>query len=408
MRTKIKYIAFFLLLFAVGAFVTPKTCYGASADVQISADTTEVTVGDNVFVYININSDTVFGDFEANVTYNDDILEYNGGSPVVTGDSGFLKVSDRNKTEGDQSRKYTLQFKAMQVGICKISFSGRAMVYDLESGNEMSVSVNELTLNIKAPATASTNALLKTMKISPSELNPAFDPGVYEYQTKISYDVQQLVISALPEDSKAAVSITGNDFLKEGENKVIITVLAESGDIIEYTINVFRDYAPDNAAVSATPAPVQNTNGFFEIDGAQYVIFGGKYKLVQPNSDIDIPDGYSQESVNIAGITITAYLPIDNKESEFILVYAMNEYGDSGFYQYDRVEKTLQRYATDGYIFNNSHNGTSEASQTEKYNNNMTRAVIVIALLSAFCTLMIFVTIRMFFKLKGYKEDDMD
>jgi type IV secretory pathway VirB6-like protein len=38
----------------------------------------------------------------------------------------------------------------------------------------------------------------------------------------------------------------------------------------------------------------------------------------------------------------------------------------------------------------------------------MTRAVVVIAILAAFCTIMIFITIRMIFKLKGYKEDDLD
>lgn len=406
---KLNYFGMFLLLLSAFAFVPAKPCLAASAQVDLSSDSTQITVGDVAYVYVNISSDTSLGNFEANVTYDDNLLQYNSVASFITGDSGFLKISDMNETEGGLSRKYTLKFKALQVGICKISFSGPVMVYDLDTDQEMSVLSNDLTLDIKAPKTASTDAKLKSLEIRPQELTPAFDPGVFEYSMNVSNETEQLFITALPEDSKATVSISGNDFLKEGENKVIISVLAESGDVIEYTINVIRESAPSVAPTNTEGISPNNIKGSFDLieaDGTTYAVFSGKYIITQPDSRVSIPEGYQLSSLTISNITIQAYLPVNNEGSEFVLIYATNEFGDSGFYQYDRIEKTLQRYVPDNLIINS--NSSLDATGNHSGDDHLTAAVVVIALLSGFCTIMIFVTIRMFFKLKGYKEDDLD
>ncbi|MDF2944589.1 MAG: hypothetical protein K0S01_3447, partial [Herbinix sp.] len=230
-----KQIGVFILLFIAGGFVTAKPCLAASAEIEIASEASSITVGDNVYVYITITSNTLFSDFEANLTYDDNILEYQGGASVITGSSGFLKISDMGITEGSNTRKYTLKFEALQVGTSEISFSGPAMVSDFALEREMSVSSNVLTLEVKPTVTASSNANLKSLKINPSILEPIFDKNVFNYNVNVGYETENLIIDALPEDNKASVSISGNDFLKEGENKVIVTVLAESGDIIEYT-----------------------------------------------------------------------------------------------------------------------------------------------------------------------------
>jgi hypothetical protein len=317
-------------------------------------------------------------------------------------------------TEGSTSRKYTLKFEAMQVGMCEISFSGRAMVYDYETGLEMSVSSNVLTLEVKAAETASSNANLKTFKVSPAEISPAFDKSILEYNANVGYETENLFINALPEDAKATVSISGNDLLKEGENKVIVTVLAESGDVIEYTINVFREYAPEEGTTSQEPVISPGaSHGLFEvveIEGEKYAVYSGKYKLIEPDSEVQIPNGYIKTRIIVSGISISAYSPENDLESEFLLIYAMNEFGEEGYYQYDRIEKTLQRYVTDNAIdYDNVDNtDTDDIVNSQEYRNNLNKAAIVIALLSALCVLLIIVMIRLFIRIKGYKEDDMD
>ncbi|HWT75882.1 MAG TPA: cadherin-like beta sandwich domain-containing protein [Mobilitalea sp.] len=410
MKMRIKhYVSIFLLLFLAGSIISVKQCQAASAEVNINADSTEVTVGDNIFVYVTIDSDTMFGDFEANLTYDENILDYKSGASVITGGSGFLKISDLGVLDGDNTRKYTLKFEALQAGTCTIAFSDRAAVYDFSTGAEMSVSSNVLTLDVKAPATASTDAKLKSLQINPSKLSPAFDPGTYEYNTEVSSDTEQLIISALPDDEKATVSISGNDSLREGENKVIVSVLAESGDIIKYAINVNRKPAPTlmpTSTPAASPVTNQNTFEIITIDGEKYAVFSGKYKLVEPAADVEIPKGYTKGTLIISGVSVTAYLPVNNEESEFLLVYAENELGDSGFYRYDRVEKTMLRYVPDSVLMSGSSAGNSDNSSTKKYNSNLTKAAIVIALLSAFSGLLSFVVIRLMMKKNRHKRND--
>lgn len=404
---RFSYIIMTLFIMVFGSMITAKPSYAASAEVVISSDAKEVTVGDSVFVSINIKSDTQFGNFEANLTYDDDLLEYKKGSSAITGNSGFLKISDMAVAEGDKTRKYTLEFKALEVGVCEISFSGRAVVYDFENDLEMSVSSNVLTFQVKAPETASTNANLKSLKISPSELTPAFAADIYEYNVNVGNETDQLIISALSEDEKASVSISGNDFLKEGENKIIITVLAESGDSITYTINVNREMADESNSGEPVnnPDKIQNTLEVITIDQVQYVIYSGKYQLVQPQGELSIPNGYKESSLNLGGTSITAYVPMNNETSDFILIYAKNENGEEGFYQYDREEKTLQRINPDSIQSDDETSNIEEEDTAAKnYNENLSKAAIVIAILSALCILLMIVSIRLLLKQKGRKR----
>lgn len=410
----IKYFGAFLLFLFAGSMLGEKPCFAASAGIDLTADATEVTVGDNIFVYITIDSDTLFGDLEANLTYDDNILEYLSGPPVITGSSGFLKISDIGVSEGSNNRKYTLKFEAMKVGTCELSLLEPAMVYDYDSGLEMSVSSNVLTLKVKAAETASINANLKSLKINPSELTPVFDKKLYEYNANVGYETEKLIVDALPEDDKTTVSISGNEFLKEGENKVIITVLAESGAVIEYIINVFREKAPSEGTITdnttITPGAAQGTFEVVRIDGEIFAVYDGKYKLIEPGSDVKIPDGYSKTKAILSSISVNVYTQGNDLQNEFYLIYAMNELGEAGFYQYDRIEKTMQRYITEDASGSNNvvTSDEKENMKSDDYRSNLSKAAIIIALLSMVCVLLIAVVIRLYLKLKGFKEDDLN
>ncbi|MDD3172273.1 MAG: cadherin-like beta sandwich domain-containing protein [Herbinix sp.] len=398
-----KYLGVFLLLLIAGSLITAKPCLAASAKVDLTSDNTEVTVGDTIHAYIKINSGTTFGAFEANLTYDDSILEYEGGAAVITGGNGFLKISDMDIAEVTTSRKYALEFKTLKVGECKLSFSD-LMVYD-ESGNEMPVSSDELAIKVNAKETASADANLKSLITSPTDITPTFDKNILEYSVNVGNETEKLIITAIPEDNKANVSILGNDFLKEGENKIIITVLAESGDVIEYTINVFREYSPENVSgsdnVTVTPAAAQGSFEIVQSNGVKYAVFSGNYKLIEPGNEVVIPEGYNKTVVTITGISITAFVPNNDTESEFILIYAANSSGEEGFYQYDRIEKTLQRYV--------AGSGNSNVNnQSNDYRSKLNKAAVVIAALSALSILLISIVIWIFIKLKGDKKDDLE
>jgi len=413
MRKKIiRYFAVFFLLLLVGSMTTAKPCLAASAQIQISADDMEVTLGDSLFIYITITSETSIGDFEANLTYDDDTLEYQRGASVITGSSGFLKIADIDVSEGTSSRKYMLKFKALKVGVCKITFNSPIKVYEYETMDEMSVASNDFNVNVKAADTASTNTFLQSLKISPSELTPTFDKNIFEYNSNVGNETEKLVINALPENNKSVVSISGNDLLKVGENKIIITVLAESGADIQYNINVVREKAPNEATpdeLTITPGATQSTIKVVKIDGEIFAIYEGKYKLVEPDNEVKIPDGYTSAKIIISDISINAYSLLEDPSNDFLLIYAMNELGEAGFYKYDRIEKTMQRYVPDeAYGFNNVVNSQEKLiMNSEEYHANLNKAALIIAILSIICILLIAGIIHFYMKSRGYKEDDL-
>ena len=407
-----RYIAAFFVLLLVGGVLMVDKAYAASAEVELSTDAAQVTVGEEFLVYVNITSDTLFGDFEGSITYDDEILEYQGGARKIKGNSGYLTIADMGYTDGDTKRKYTMKFEATQVGICKIAFRDRAVVYELQ-GAEMSVSSNVLTINVVAPVTASSNAKLKALKVSPQTLTPEFSSDIYEYNTTVDSEVERMVIVALPEDEKASVSIIGNEALTEGENKIRITVLAESGDNIEYSINAVKEAAPVVSEAPEEELLPDTIHGNFEvirIDGDKFANYSGQYKLLEPGNDVIIPAGYLKTKLIISDISVTAYYPEGNMESDILLLYAENELGEAGFYRYDRIERTMQRYVpgTDIVVAGEKDTNIDDLISSVEYSTNLKKAAMVIAVLSALCALLIFLCIRLFLKSRGYKEDELD
>lgn len=395
-----KYLVFFLLLFVAGSLFPTTTSQAASAKVHLTADQNEISVGDTVIVYIKINSGTIFGDFEANLTYDKNILEYKSRESIITGDNGYLRISDMNRDRTDTSRKYALEFKALKMGKCELAFDDKVVVYD-ESGNEMPVSSDTVNITVKASKSASKNAYLKSMKTSPENISPDFNKKVYSYNINVDNDIKKLIIGAIPEDDKATVSVTGNDYLKEGENKIIITVLAESGDIIEYTIKVFRKTSPTvtiTPTVTAGPSVEDDMTASFRIEqrnGENYMICSGSYKLMEPGSEVAIPKGYTKTTLMISDSAITVYTPSKEPQSDFVLIYAENSSGQAGFYQYDKTENTLQRYMQ----------APANADSGRMDSNNATTIII---LLITLCALLGAAIIWLIIRQGSGKEDNLE
>lgn len=84
----------------------------------------------------------------------------------------------------------------------------------------------------------SSNNYLKTLEAKGYEIK--FDRDTLEYELSVNNDVKSLDITAIAEDSRSRVEITGNENFKTGKNTVVITVKAENGDVKEYKLIVTR------------------------------------------------------------------------------------------------------------------------------------------------------------------------
>lgn len=98
--------------------------------------------------------------------------------------------------------------------------------------------------NNNSQANLSSNANLKTMQIGVEGISPAFNKNITEYFLVVDQTVDSINVVALPEDSNATVSISGNQNLQIGSNKILITVTAQNKtrESIYYKCNKNRKY----------------------------------------------------------------------------------------------------------------------------------------------------------------------
>jgi len=410
-----------IILTAAVRFGQPLQAYAASAAVGFLLQETEITVGDTVNVYFTVDADETIGDVEAYISYDSDYLEFRLASSNVAGGDGVLKISDVFATSADTSKRYLIKFTALQPGTTEISVMNQPKIYQSESLQQMSVSSTVATVAIAPAVEASDNNRLGSLKISPGILTPAFDPEIYVYQASVTEEIQSLYVSALPEDEKARVTVSGNTPLYMGENIVHVFVTAETGRIQEYIINVNKE----KEAAVPTEAPVQNEEpevtptppeevGFVwkleavEEDGS--IVLQGNYRFTvcEPTPGITIPAGYQKTKLMISGISLVAYTPASNAGSDFALLILQRESGAPSLYRYDRAEKTIQRFVKEDIVVTREEPTPQESSSEallEKYENNMSTMTLIIAALIALWLLTAVGMIYFALKSKGVRDD---
>ena len=90
------------------------------------------------------------------------------------------------------------------------------------------------------------NTNLETLAIRQGTLEPEFTANVTGYNIEIVNDTQTIDILAIPENVNAKVQIDGNGNMQIGDNKIVVTVIAEDGVTKrEYKINVHRRNAQE-------------------------------------------------------------------------------------------------------------------------------------------------------------------
>jgi len=179
------------------------------------------------------------------------------GWKVETGDKTFIAYDDSTAMNkhitGSNVRIFTVQFKvnsnAATGSNINISVRNITISYKDANNEHQSMELGTVNYSVTVAPPKSGNNNLKSLTVSNANISPAFSKDVLNYQTTVPFSVSSLNITAVPEDAKASVSISGNN-LKVGNNTVIITVTAENGSKKEYKINVVREQDPNYVPAS--------------------------------------------------------------------------------------------------------------------------------------------------------------
>ena len=316
---------------------------------RINFSDPSVTVGDEVNVTMKISADEGTSLSNANVviTYPTEKLEFVSGTDA-DGGAGAVRVHGASNGSGTALLEYNLKFKTLSAGTASITVDS----FEVYDGNDQAVEIvhqGSSSVAIGAGNEASENCELSSLDVYPGELSPAFDAATDTYAVTVGLSVEKLTINAIPADSSASVSIGNNENLPEGESAVTVSVAASDGSSSKtYTINVSKvEGGPENS-ISETETNVPTT------DGVQLSSKGKTITIMNPTSDVQIPEGFKQGTIKIDDQRVQGWVWGADAESDtengpqYCVLYGMNnDTGEINFYRYDMVEKTIQRYFED-------------------------------------------------------------
>lgn len=348
---KVKKIISALLIIcmcAVMAFVN-KTDILAAGTARVSIGSASGMVGDTISIDVSISASSGIGGATIYVSYDPSILALSGSSS----NSGTAMVSFMDESTASSQSK-TITFKIIGAGTSSLNVIGDSKVIDIDM-QACSISKSSGSVTASAPASYSSDNTLSSLQISPGVLSPAFSPDVTTYTTSVGADCASLTVSAVPNDSKATVSVSGKR-MDSGFNTTTITVTAENGSKRTYTIKTTKETnSASNENNQATGS--DSSNGSTDnnnipdvqdpnseaIQEPNITVDNAEYKIVSANDEHPLPDGYTPTEYDYNGTKVSAGVGIDTGVT-IVYLESTDGKGESGYYVYDSVRKTFSQF----------------------------------------------------------------
>lgn len=248
----------FILLFLIIAFacIIPKNTVLAETSIGVSIDKENIEKGQQIKVVVDTENSNISA-FTLQIYFDMTKLEY--VNETVNSNFSQNRVIytwiDESLQERAIAKTETFTFKALQDGIANIVVTGE--FYDkngnqiyLKDGTTQVTIGNQMAMNITTEnvsggesqeQVSSDNTNLKIMRLNHEGISPEFQKGIKEYYFIADNSINSLQVTAIPENSKSQVTVTGNTNLKQGLNTIKIEVQSEDKmKIAEYKIYVTK------------------------------------------------------------------------------------------------------------------------------------------------------------------------
>ena len=367
---------------------------------EVSATSYSVTVGNTITMNIKVGD--AAGKFSISSS-DSSIVSVSTGSAWI--DNATQSITLKANKEGNATIYVTASdvttYDGNNVSITKqikITVNPKPVVSNNTTGNSNNTTVI-------TPKAKSSNNFLTSLTIDGLELNEKFDKEKLEYTLDIPAETEKIKINAQLADSSAKITGLGEVNVSAGLNTFEIIVTAENGSKRTYTIkatlleleplkvkidgneytvirnrkdlptiseyNIIKDITINDNIIPGYYNEKLNYDlvGLKDSSGNinYYIYSKGKYTLYNEHTfngttlqilDKKI-DGYKEVSFAYDNDKITSYQEVkmdlikntyalddnDITGNQFYLFYAMNvETGREYLYQYDALEKTVQRY----------------------------------------------------------------
>ena len=287
-RNILKKIIFCLvfLLIILGIYIKSFAIQKENLDsVYLQTTNTEIKNGEEFSFTINLaNIDVVA--FDLQIYFNNELLEYVSGpentnvvgSKIIT--VWYDETGGENPKQNCELVKYTFKVKEIEneyiairgefynaEGIQVQSFTdGIEMIANKETQTEM-IDISEES------EVTSNNSKLKNLRFNHEGITPVFSPDITEY-CFLTEDLSTLEVTAIPENTKSEVDVTGNTNFQEGLNTIQINVTSpDKTSKTQYTIWVTKTKDLEKANANLETLAIENviiepefTNDIYQYD----------------------------------------------------------------------------------------------------------------------------------------------
>lgn len=338
---KILLLPFLVVSLIFSLFSLPTTA--ASASFSLSGAT--VTEGENVSV--TLSTQTSIAGLNAILQFDSSYLQYvscsGGFAPAINASNGVLNIVDYHSS-GEARYSLTFTFRTLRTGTSSLTASFTSV--SSGNGDLMDASTCSASVTINARPTASSDASLSALSVSPGRLSPSFSSSRTEYSVSVANSVTSIAVSATVNDSAARYSVSGNTRLSVGTNTVTVRVTAENGAVRNYTIRVTRAAAESSENGNTEPespgeSEIPETPEITEEPESENVIVklaDNTEMIVSEFDDSLIPIGFQRTEVEINGQTVSAISFPDGGSVAVYLTSLSEENGEVNtgrFYYYD-------------------------------------------------------------------------
>lgn len=202
---------------------------------------------------------------------------------------GYDKDSPNKKKTSD-TEIFKITFNAKKVGSTQLIFS------NLKGSNSIGTSLTASAISktitiVESEQTKSSNADLSNLSVSGYTLSPSFKSATTSYSISVPNKTKSIDVKAIASDSRAKVTISGNNNLSVGKNNVLVEVTAEDGNKKTYKIEVTRASASNN---TSTPTAKSSNNNLASISG----ISGLGFDAQKTDYTVELP--FETSSLNVS------------------------------------------------------------------------------------------------------------
>ncbi len=373
----------------------------ATQEINIETDKTEMLVDDNVVLTIS-SRDVPIASTDIEIFFDESQFEFISGPELLSKKENSIKYSwfdeDGGVTEINNREIFSIVLKAKKEGIFQIGITGKA--YD-KNGNEVNIEFKGVTLYVEKESTksdiqtqgissideATDNAFLQNLRLNEEGLEPQFEKDIFEYYIIVNENIQNLEVTAIPENINSTVYINGNTDLKLGNNDIRIEVIsADKTKKNEYIIHVSKTKDIEKANTNLETLAIENVplEPEFEASVTNYKVTV-ENNISQVNI-LAIPENINAKvsiekdeelkiGDNIANITVLAEDGFSQKKY-VINIHRMNEEEQN---EYERRQEENQKKL--GELLSTSEDNTSinkDMQISEKENNNTKKNVALI------------------------------